>query len=205
MRCEGAAVQAWAERACRDAGCGATDGGGHSRRLRGGILWCNACGAYAELRAIGLGEPVPISAEHGEGMGDLRDAMVEALGRAAFRPEKQPRRDRHDGLEADDATGAADGAAEAGDIDPSVEEVLETYDPTKPLRLAIVGRPNAGKSTLINRFLGEDRLLTGPEAGITRDSISVEWEWRGRTIKVFDTAGMRRKARIRIRRSKCPR
>ncbi|MAU99181.1 MAG: ribosome biogenesis GTPase Der [Fulvimarina sp.] len=146
--------------------------------------------------AIGLGEPVPISAEHGEGMGDLRDAMVEALGRAAFRPEKQPRRDRDDGLEADDATGAADGAAEAGDIDRSVEEVLETYDPTKPLRLAIVGRPNAGKSTLINRFLGEDRLLTGPEAGITRDSISVEWEWRGRTIKVFDTAGMRRKARI---------
>jgi GTP-binding protein len=62
--------------------------------------------------------------------------------------------------------------------------------------VAIVGRPNAGKSTLINRFLGEDRLLTGPEAGITRDSISVEWEWRGRTIKMFDTAGMRRKARV---------
>ncbi|MGO6705224.1 GTPase, partial [Rhizobium ruizarguesonis] len=71
-----------------------------------------------------------------------------------------------------------------------------TYDETKPLRVAIVGRPNAGKSTLINRFLGEDRLLTGPEAGITRDSISVEWDWRGRTIKMFDTAGMRRKARV---------
>ena len=70
------------------------------------------------------------------------------------------------------------------------------YDETKPLRVAIVGRPNAGKSTLINRFLGEDRLLTGPEAGITRDSISVEWDWRGRTIKMFDTAGMRRKARV---------
>ena len=70
------------------------------------------------------------------------------------------------------------------------------YDDTKPLRVAIVGRPNAGKSTLINRFLGEDRLLTGPEAGITRDSISVEWDWRGRTIKMFDTAGMRRKARV---------
>ena len=62
--------------------------------------------------------------------------------------------------------------------------------------MAIIGRPNAGKSTLINRFLGEDRLLTGPEAGITRDSISVEWDWRGRTIKMFDTAGMRKKARV---------
>ena len=76
------------------------------------------------------------------------------------------------------------------------EEEEPAYDETKPLRVAIVGRPNAGKSTLINRFLGEDRLLTGPEAGITRDSISVEWEWRGRTIKMFDTAGMRRKARV---------
>ena len=64
------------------------------------------------------------------------------------------------------------------------------------MRVAIVGRPNAGKSTLINRFLGEDRLLTGPEAGITRDSISVEWDWKGRTIKMFDTAGMRRKAKV---------
>ncbi len=76
------------------------------------------------------------------------------------------------------------------------EDEEPAYDDTKPLRVAIVGRPNAGKSTLINRFLGEDRLLTGPEAGITRDSISVEWDWRGRTIKMFDTAGMRRKAKV---------
>ena len=69
-------------------------------------------------------------------------------------------------------------------------------DPDKPLRVAIIGRPNAGKSTLVNRMLGEDRLLTGPEAGITRDTISVDWEWRGRTIKLFDTAGMRKRARI---------
>ena len=76
------------------------------------------------------------------------------------------------------------------------DEEEPVYDETKPLRVAIVGRPNAGKSTLINRLIGEDRLLTGPEAGITRDSISVDWDWRGRTIKMFDTAGMRRKARV---------
>lgn len=136
--------------------------------------------------SVGLGEPVAISAEHGEGMGDLRDAMVEALGRAAFRPAKPAKAAEEEPLTED-----------AAEEEPDEEdEAIEPYDATKPLRLAIVGRPNAGKSTLINRFLGEDRLLTGPEAGITRDSISVEWEWRGRKIKVFDTAGMRRKARI---------
>ncbi|MCQ0986595.1 ribosome biogenesis GTPase Der [Jiella marina] len=139
--------------------------------------------------AIGLGEPVGISAEHGEGMGELRDAMVEALGRNAFRPEPRPRRGGEDGSEETDA--------ELSALPPADEEEEEpAYDPTKPLRMAIVGRPNAGKSTLINRFLGEDRLLTGPEAGITRDSISVEWQWRDRLIKVFDTAGMRRKSRV---------
>ncbi|MBO0662612.1 ribosome biogenesis GTPase Der [Jiella sp. MQZ9-1] len=138
--------------------------------------------------AVGLGEPVGISAEHGEGMGELRDAMVEALGREAFRPTRAPSQRRSD---EDDAASSGD----AADGDEG-EEPIEAYDATKPLRMAIVGRPNAGKSTLINRFLGEDRLLTGPEAGITRDSISVEWEWRGRQIKVFDTAGMRRKARV---------
>src|SRR5690606_17192840 len=79
------------------------------------------------------------------------------------------------------------------DIDPDAEELA--YDPTRPLRIAVVGRPNAGKSTLINTLIGEERLLTGPEAGITRDSISVDWEWNGRRIKLFDTAGMRRKSR----------
>ena len=78
--------------------------------------------------------------------------------------------------------------------DPDAEE--PAYDETKPMRIAVVGRPNAGKSTLINALIGEERLLTGPEAGITRDSISVDWDWRGRRIKLFDTAGMRRKARV---------
>ena len=76
------------------------------------------------------------------------------------------------------------------------EDAEFVYDNTKPLRIAVVGRPNAGKSTLINQLLGEDRLLTGPEAGITRDSISVDWQWHGRTIKLFDTAGMRRRSRV---------
>jgi GTP-binding protein len=78
--------------------------------------------------------------------------------------------------------------------EPGDEE--EEDDPNKPLKVAIVGRPNAGKSTLINRMVGEERLLTGPEAGITRDSISLDWEWRGRAIKLFDTAGLRKRSRV---------
>ncbi|MBO0902148.1 ribosome biogenesis GTPase Der [Jiella sonneratiae] len=178
------------------------------RRAKAVVLVANkaeARGSDAGLidaYSVGLGEPVAISAEHGEGMGDLRDAMVEALGREVFRPARPPAR----AIEADaedrgDAGGEpADTVAGEGSLssegDDGVDAAAEPYDPTKPLRMAIVGRPNAGKSTLINRFLGEDRLLTGPEAGITRDSISVDWEWRGRRIKVFDTAGMRRKARV---------
>ena len=107
---------------------------------------------------LGMGEPVPISAEHGEGMADLYAALLAVAPGA--------------GLEdADDDEGA-------------------------PIRIAIVGRQNAGKSTLVNRLIGEDRLLTGPEAGITRDAIPVEWEYEGRRVRLVDTAGLRRKARI---------
>jgi GTPase len=116
-----------------------------------------------EAYALGLGEPLALSAEHGEGMSDLRDALVEALPWIVEREDE---------------------AEEGGD------------DPSRPLRIAVLGRPNAGKSTLINRMLGEDRLLTGPEAGITRDSISVDWSWKDRRIKLFDTAGLRKKSRI---------
>ena len=137
---------------------------------------------YYDAFSLGFGEPVPISAEHGQGMGDLYNALVAAVGEeVAFAEEG------HDRVDIDDE-GIIEGEIEEEDILP--------YDPTKPLKVAIVGRPNAGKSTLINRMIGEDRLLTGPEAGITRDSISVEWEWEGRTIKLFDTAGMRKKARV---------
>jgi len=135
---------------------------------------------------LGLGEPVPISAEHGEGMLDLRDQIVATLGEdRAFPPA------------ADEAVTDVDVAPQevAGEGAPDADEE-PAYDATKPMRVAIVGRPNAGKSTLINRLLGEERLLTGPEAGITRDSISVELDWRGRQIKMFDTAGLRRKARV---------
>ena len=112
-----------------------------------------------EAFRLGLGEPIPISGEHGEGMAELYAALT------VYEPHEE---------------------AEEGDED----------DDTKPIRIAIIGRPNAGKSTLVNRLLGEDRLLTGPEAGITRDSISVDWEWDGRKIRLVDTAGLRRKAKV---------
>jgi GTP-binding protein len=121
--------------------------------------------AYEAFR-LGLGDPVPFSGEHGEGLSELYSLL-------------QPIVD-----------------AASDEEDDEVIELAPDERPPGPLRVAIVGRPNAGKSTLINHLLGEERLLTGPEAGITRDSISIEWQWQGRPIKLFDTAGMRRKARI---------
>jgi len=115
-----------------------------------------------EAYALGLGEPIPLSAEHNEGMSDLYDALLEAL------PEKT--------AEQRERAGAKEGP--------------------QPIRVAIVGRPNAGKSTLINRLIGEERLLTGPEAGITRDSIAVDFEWQDHKFKLHDTAGIRRRARV---------
>ncbi|MBO6917918.1 MAG: ribosome biogenesis GTPase Der [Rhizobiaceae bacterium] len=136
---------------------------------------------------LGFGEPCPISAEHGEGMLDLRDAIVEAVGEFVAFP------DEDDGF--DEAVTDVD--VYDDDFDEDYEgEIEPDIDTSKPLRIAVVGRPNAGKSTLINEYLGEDRLLTGPEAGITRDSISVEWEWNDRKIKMFDTAGMRKRAKV---------
>jgi GTP-binding protein len=124
-----------------------------------------AAGAM-EAYALGLGEPVPVSAEHGEGLADLYDALQSVC-----------------------------------DARPSSEESVgpepETdAQPARPIRVAVVGRPNAGKSTLVNRLLGEERLLTGPEAGITRDTISVPLSWQGYDFLFHDTAGMRRKSRI---------
>jgi GTP-binding protein len=117
-------------------------------------------GAVGEAYALGLGDPVPLSAAHGEGFAELYDRLRDL----APLPD--------DEIEAE---------AEAGE---------------RPLQLAIVGRPNVGKSTLVNRLVGEDRLLTGPEPGITRDAIALEWQWRGRPIRLVDTAGMRRRARV---------
>lgn len=132
---------------------------------------------------LGLGEPVAVSAEHGQGLPDLRDAVVEALGEERVFADD----------EEDDLPAISEALIGEDIADPDAEPA---YDDTKPMRIAVIGRPNAGKSTLINALIGEERLLTGPEAGITRDSISVDWEWRGRAMKLFDTAGMRRKARV---------
>jgi GTP-binding protein len=114
---------------------------------------------FYEAFELGFGEPVPISAEHDQGMADLLAAIREHVGQAA--------------------PVTVEGEAEA-----------------KPLMVAVIGRPNVGKSTLVNRIIGEERMLTGPEAGITRDTIAVDWNWRGRTFRLSDTAGLRRKARV---------
>jgi GTP-binding protein len=110
-----------------------------------------------EAFALGLGEPIAISAEHGEGLADLHAAIL------AHMPAEEP---------------------------------AEEASVPKPILVAVVGRPNAGKSTLINRMIGSDRLLTGPEAGITRDAIAVDWRWRDKAFRLFDTAGLRRRARV---------
>lgn len=149
----------------------------------------SAQGGMLEGWELGMGEPIPFSAEHGEGLADLRQAIVDAIGEERALPE-----DDEDDiviLKSD-----SDFALVGEDVEDPDDEIIPEYDTSKPLQIAVVGRPNAGKSTLINAFIGEERLLTGPEAGITRDSISVDWNWRGRRIKLFDTAGMRRKSRI---------
>ena len=138
-----------------------------------------------EAWELGLGEPIPISAEHGEGLPDLREAIIAALGE-----------ERVFGADDETVDDAITDVLIGEDIaDPDAEEE-PAYDQSKPMRIAVIGRPNAGKSTLINALIGEERLLTGPEAGITRDSISVDWDWAGRRIRLFDTAGMRRKAKV---------
>lgn len=154
------------------------------------ILIANKCegrggeAGVLEAFSLGLGEPIPISAEHGEGLSELFSALV------GFEDKSDP-----DGQEAADASeehgdevSGADGGAEPEAAGAGEAEV--------PLQLAVVGRPNVGKSSLINRLLGEERLLTGPEPGITRDAVSVAWSHGGRPFRIIDTAGLRRKAKV---------
>lgn len=144
-----------------------------------------------EAYELGLGEPIPISAEHGEGMADLYAAVLEHAEPLLAQTEPQLDDDDEDDIESDVDDEGFDLDAEF--IDPDDED----EDDAKPIRLAIVGRPNAGKSTLVNKLIGDlDRLLTGPEAGITRDSVAVEWSWQGRPVRLVDTAGLRRKAKV---------
>ena len=130
-----------------------------------------------EAYALGLGEPIRMSAEHGEGMGELLDML---------RPIAEDRAEEAE-------RNAPDVDVEVGEEDEDVARVLTRE---RPLQIAVVGRPNAGKSTLINQIIGEERLLTGPEAGITRDAISVQQDWDGVPMRIFDTAGMRKKAKV---------
>ncbi|SDD68818.1 MULTISPECIES: ribosome biogenesis GTPase Der [Kordiimonas] len=161
------------------------------------ILVANKCEGNAivdgiyEAYTLGLGEPIGLSAEHGEGLAELYRAIVESLKEVGIDP--YPNEDDADLAQElhDVDTGPTEGDLEYEFVDREAET-----EEARPLRLAIVGRPNAGKSTLINEMVGEDRLITGPEAGLTRDSIAVDWEWDGLPVKLFDTAGLRRRARV---------
>ncbi|MEE8272761.1 MAG: ribosome biogenesis GTPase Der [Alphaproteobacteria bacterium] len=153
-----------------------------ARALRRGptpvVLVANKCDGRAaepgllEAYELGLGEPVGISAEHALGLGELAEALEPFAGTPA-------------------GDGAAPDAASQADLDDELETAAG-----RPIQLAIVGRPNVGKSTLVNALLGDDRVLTGPEPGMTRDAIAVDWTYRDRTIRLVDTAGLRRRARV---------
>ena len=141
------------------------------------ILVANKCEGRAgaegfyDAYQLGLGEPIAISAEHGEGLGDLVEAVLAALGLKSLRKRKN-------------------------EDDGEPEESLDTSAKDRPIRLAIVGRPNSGKSTLVNALLGEERMITGPEPGLTRDAVATDFAWGNRPVRLFDTAGLRRKARV---------
>ncbi|MEY1555109.1 ribosome biogenesis GTPase Der [Yoonia sp. R2331] len=132
---------------------------------------------FLEAYGLGLTEPIRLSAEHGEGLDELYHMLLPLADQFAERA-------------------AADAPETDVDVGEDDEDVARVPTQNKPLQIAVVGRPNAGKSTLVNKILGEERLLTGPEAGITRDAISVQTDWGGVPMRIFDTAGMRKKAKV---------
>jgi GTP-binding protein len=144
-----------------------------------------------EAFELGLGEPVPLSAEHGEGLADLVEALLPFAPKEPEEGEESVSPD--DGLITDplDFSDVIE-----GEVGEEEERATAEFVDDRPLQLAIVGRPNVGKSTLVNSLIGEERVLTGPEAGMTRDAITVEWQWRERVIRLVDTAGLRRRARV---------
>lgn len=171
-----------------------------------------------EAWSLGLGEPIGLSGAHGEGLGDLYAAIRDALGEEAFEAALREDEagdsdqinpnilDALEGLDVDAKDFSDDTLQQAliaaGIDDDEEEQAIEearSAAALTPIHLAIVGRPNAGKSTLINALVGEQRLLTGPEAGITRDSVSLKWNWEGREVRLVDTAGLRRKSKVQER------
>jgi len=154
------------------------------------VLLVNKCeglslpGGYNEASALGFENMLPISATHGEGMAELYEVLRRLAGKKSSRKNHA-------------VIGEKEIPYAASDAEPA--EIKEETGSQDRLHIAVVGRPNAGKSTLINRLIGEDRLLTGPEPGLTRDAIHVGWKYRGKPVRIVDTAGMRRRARIRER------
>lgn len=148
------------------------------------ILLANKCegtlqeNSIHEAYRLGLGEPIPFSAEHGIGLSDLYEKLLPF--------DNKNEEDEEDG----------DFSEFIGKTQEEIDAIKDEKIKSKPIQLAIVGRPNVGKSTLMNALLNDERMLTGPEAGVTRDAITVNWEWKGHKIKLVDTAGLRRQSRV---------
>jgi GTP-binding protein len=136
-----------------------------------------------EAWAMGLGEPVPVSAAHGEGMSDLFVRLAAIIDEIDLDIPPEP--------------GAPEAELPSDHVDPEFDPDADVeVDEGAPLRIAVVGRPNVGKSTLVNALIGDERVITGPEAGLTRDAIAVEWEWEGRRVRLHDTAGLRKRGKV---------